>query len=289
VIKHSGVTKGGEVGRNGPGVCAREVVLEERKVIRFRDEQISDIFGDVLKVGSEVFQWDLPQLKQVHDAKLKTLKAKDCPGSLKNMYTASKAAQHGTNYGMKPPLMSATLLMRELNGWIDKFNDGYDEGQLDLKVTKPRIMESLQNAYANYYGLELRNEYIRKQLANFGYLDCANGHRRHFTAIRSRKLIDDAIVRTAAAHEPQANTTYATNAALANLYYDRENRTPRGNLRAEPNLMIHDALAGQAHKSNVAWATERTKEWFNIPLIIHGIPITIPVEGGWGPNWKSTD
>jgi uracil-DNA glycosylase family 4 len=239
--------------------------------------------------GNAVYQWDLPQLKQVHDAKLKALKAKDCPGSLKNMYSGSKAAQHGTNYGMKPPLMSATLLMRELSGWIDKFNDGYDEGDLDLKVTKPHVMERLQNFYTDYYGLELRNEYIRKQLANFGYIDCANGHRRHFTAIRSRKLIDDAIVRTAAAHEPQANTTYSTNRALENLYYDLKNRTPRGNLRVEPNLMIHDALGGQAHKSQVEWGTAKMQQWFNIPLIIHGIEITIPVEGGWGPNWKSTD
>ena len=73
------------------------------------------------------------------------------------------------------------------------------------------------------------------------------------------------------------------------MYYDSDNRTPRGFLRCEPTLMIHDALSGQAHKSQVEWATAKIAEWFNNPMLIHGLEITIPVEGGWGKNWKDTD
>lgn len=242
----------------------------------------------LIEYGNEVYSWSLPHLTSVHNAMLKKLKDPNAPGKLKNAYVAAKACQHGTNYGMNPPLMSTILLTRELTGWLDKFNDGYTE-PLNLKVTHKYIMERYQNLYTNYYGLQLRNDWLAKQLSNFGYLEGANGHRRYFTSIRNRKTIDQSVLRAAASHEPQGNTTYVTHAALINMYYDRDNRTPRGNLRCEPSLTIHDAIAGQAHSSQVDWATEKTAEWFDIPLVIHGIDITIPVEGGWGTSWKDTD
>tara|TARA_R110000868_G_scaffold81743_1_gene231153 strand:+ start:4820 stop:7354 length:2535 start_codon:yes stop_codon:yes gene_type:complete len=242
----------------------------------------------LIEYGNAVYTWSLEKLKEVHHAMLKTLKDPNAPGKLKNAYVGAKACQHGTNYGMQPALMSSLLLKRELSGWVDKFNDGYVEN-LDLRVTHKYIMERYQKLYSEYYGIETRNEWIKKQLSNFGYIDSASGHRRYFTNIRTRKHIEPAIVRAAASHEPQGNTTYVTNASLINMYYDLENRTPKGNLRCEPMLMIHDALAGQAHHTQVDWATERTKQWFHVPLVIHGIDVTIPVEGGWGKNWKDTD
>jgi hypothetical protein len=175
--------------------------------------------------------------------------------------------------------------VRAVQGWIDNFINGIEEEPV-FKSFHHSTMERLQNHYINYYGLELRNEYLRRQLTNFGYLDAASGQRRYFLDIRNRRAVDDSVIRVAASHEPQANTTFCTNAALANIYYDRENRTPRGNLRCEPLLMTHDALAGQSHNSQIRWVEPRMDTWFAVPLTIHGIPITIPVEGGWGPNWK---
>ncbi len=235
--------------------------------------------------GQDVYKWSLEQLKQTHDATLKSIKT--TPRLVKT-YTCAKGCQHGTNYGMQPPLMAAIQLERSVAGWIDNFNSGVVD-PIDFKSIHPYVMESLQNLYINYYGINLRNDYIRKQLTNFGYIDSACGTRRKFLSIRNRKNIDEGTVRTAAAHEPQANTTYCTNAALANMYYDESNRTPRGFMRCEPTLMVHDSLAGQAHHTQVPYATEKMAEWFNTPLLIHGIPITIPVEGGWGTSWKDTE
>ena len=234
--------------------------------------------------GSEVYRWSLDELKRRHD-EMKHL-VTTVP-RLKNNYTASKACQHGTNYGMQPPLMASLLLQRAVAAWVDNFNAGIVD-DIDFKITSPHIMERFQNLYIDYYGINLRNEYIKRQLTNHGYLDAASGARRKFTNIRNQRSVDDSIVRAAAAHEPQANTTFATNAALANMYYDRENRTARGNLRCEPLLMVHDALAGQAHQSQHPWAEQKMNDWFNIPLTIHGVDLVIPVEGGWGKNWKDT-
>lgn len=236
--------------------------------------------------GNEVYQWDLPTLKAHHDHMLK--QCKTIP-KLVRTYVCAKGCQHGTNYGMQPKLMASLQLERSIQGWVDNCINGNIE-EPDFKVFHHNTIERLQNLYINYYGLELRNEYLRRQLCNHGYLDAASGQRRYFLDIRNRRSIDDSVIRVAASHEPQANTTYSTNRALSNLYYDQDNRTPRGNLRAEPTLMIHDALAGQAHKSQIDWAKEKFEsQWFDIPLIIHGLDINIPVEGGWGPNWKYTE
>jgi hypothetical protein len=192
-----------------------------------------------------------------------------------------------TNYGMQPALMASILLQSSVKSWVQNYNEGI-EGEIDFKMTAPYIMARYQTLYSDYYGIQKRNDWLRTQLSNHGYLDCANGHRRKFMSIRNRKAIDDATVRTAASHEPQANTTFATNAALCNLYYDLSNRTPKGNLRVEPLLMTHDALAGQNHRSQHDYVEDKIQQWFNVPLIIHGIPVTIPVEGGFGNNWKET-
>lgn len=236
--------------------------------------------------ANKVYEWDLPTLKVYHDDML--AKCKKEP-KLVRTYVCAKGCQHGTNYGMQARLMATLQLKRSVEGYIDNWING-KPSEPDFSVFHQNTIDRFQQLYYNYYGLELRKDYLRRQLCNHGYLDAASGQRRYFLEIRNRRQIDDAILRVAASHEPQANTTWATNAALSKLYYDRENRTPRGNLRVEPTLMIHDALAGQWHQSNRDWAVQKFQnEWFDNELVIHGIPITIPVEGGFGRNWKDTD
>lgn len=237
--------------------------------------------------GPSVYKWDFDQLKQAHDATLKTVKSVP---RLARAYTCCKACQHGTNYGMESELMASIQLERTIEGWIDSVNEGTTDASeaVAFQSVSSHVMGQYQRQYINYYGLDLRNAWLETQLSNFGYIDAASGARRRFQNIRSRKRIDAATVRAAASHEPQANTTFATNSALVRMYYDLENRTKNGYLRCEPLIMVHDALAGQTHKSQRTWAEEKMNEWFNIPLIIHGIPITIPVEGSWGTNWKET-
>ena len=236
--------------------------------------------------GNQVYEWDIDTLKQHHAVFLLACKTDPVKA---HAYTCAKACQHGTNYGMQPQLMAEILLTRSMTGWVDAWNSGKTEDALEIKPVHANTMGRYQRLYSEYYGLQARNEWIERQIINYGYIDSASGARRNFMSLRSRKKIDAATIRAAASHEPQANTTFATNSALANLYFDPDNRNSHGGLKCEPTLMVHDALGGQAHKDLIPWASNKMQEWFNIPLVIHGIDITIPVEGGWGDNWKATD
>lgn len=236
--------------------------------------------------GQAVYEWDIEKLKLYHAKFLKECKSDPTKAQA---YTCAKACQHGTNYGMQPPLMVEILLKRAMTGYVDAWNSGKTEAELEITPVHANTMGRYQRLYADYYGLASRNEWLERQIINHGYIDSASGARRNFMSLRSRKKIDASTIRAAASHEPQANTTFATNSALINMFYDPDNRNPDGSLRVEPTLMVHDALGGQALKSDIPWATDKMFEWFDIPLVIHGIDITIPVEGGWGDNWKATD
>jgi len=188
-------------------------------------------------------------------------------------YYCCKKIQHGSNYGARPEKIAELI---------------FADSDATIALTK-REAELYQYFYKLRYKTDTRNDWIRKQLAQSGALTAACGIRRQFFGIRNRYDIDDNIVREASAFEPQANTTWATNKALERLWYSNENRTSRGSLFIEPLLQIHDALAGQYRSDLRPWAGEHLKTWFNNPLTIHGIPVTIPAEGNWGPNWKETN
>jgi len=99
----------------------------------------------------------------------------------------------------------------------------------------------------------------------------------------------DEILTKAVAHEPQANTNYATNLAMLRLWKDPENRylDPEGKtrLRVQPLHQVHDAIIGQFRKHETEWAKVKIREWFNNPLQIAGQSIVIPFEGKFGPSW----
>lgn len=246
----------------------------------------SVVIALLTKHGNLVYEWDLETLRSYHDQFLTIVKTDPVE---KHTYTCAKACQHGTNYGMQPQLMTEILLTRAMTGYVDAFNSGKTEGDLDISPVHKYTMERYQRLYAEYYGLHLRNEWLERQIVNHGYIESASGARRVFMSLRNRKKIDPATIRAAASHEPQANTTFATNSALRNMYYDTENRNPDGSLIIEPTLMVHDALGGQAPRDCPFDRHEKMISWFNIPLVIHGIDINIPVEGGFGPNWKACD
>ena len=192
------------------------------------------------------------------------------PGDWK--YDVCKKVQHGTNYDAKPDTIAA-LVFADSDGLVD--------------LTK-RDAEIYQYLYKLRYHPEERNAWIRRTLSAQGYLSTACGIRRKFFGIRNPYDIDDEIIRQASAFEPQANTTYCTNQALANLWYDPENRSSRGWLHCDPLLQIHDALAGQNHSGARQWAHGKLRGYFNTKLTIHGIEVQIPVDGGWGSNWQDT-
>lgn len=187
-------------------------------------------------------------------------------------YLCCKRVQHGSNYGARPEKIAEVIF-------------GDSDGTIDLSPPQAALYQSL---YKLRYQTDHRNTAIRRRLSETGVLVAACGIRRQFFGIRNRYDVDDAIVREAAAFEPQANTTFATNKALERLWYDPSNRQGTGALHVEPLLQIHDALAGQFRRRDTDWACGRLTEWFNNPIIICGTKLNIPAEGKWGTDWKNT-
>jgi uracil-DNA glycosylase family 4 len=188
-----------------------------------------------------------------------------------DQYLCMKRVQHGSNYGMEPEKLSATI-----------FKDS--DGTIDLSIKDASLYQYL---YKLRYNPQAREDWVRRELRDKGYLQAASGTRRQFFGLRSRSAPDDATVREALAFEPQANTTYVCNRALHNLWYDPENRTPGDTLFIDPLLLIHDAIAGQLPRAAGDWCIAKLRDYFNISIRIHGMDIRIPFEGGYGANWKA--
>lgn len=188
------------------------------------------------------------------------------------LYLTCKRVQHGSNYDMQAQ-RTAELVFGDSDGTID---------------LSKKDAELYQFFYKMRYKTDARNEWIRKTLAQSACIVTSCGIRRQFYGIRTRGVIDDNFVREASAVNPQANTTYVTNYALRNLWYDTDNRTSRGGLFIEPLIQVHDAVAGQYPSRLREFAGRKFKEWFTVPLIVQGIKVNIPVDCKYGPNWKDT-
>lgn len=214
---------------------------------------------------------DRPTLKALTKA-LKFPDEKDSLGRQGDWkYLCAKRCQHGSNYGMEPDKLSATI-----------FKDS--EGTIDLTT---KDAELYQRLYKIRYNPAARYNYIRSQLSRLGYLDSAAGTRRIFHSLRYPGDPDPEVVRQALSFEPQINTTYVCNKALGNLWYDNTNRTSRDSLFIEPLILIHDAIAGQFIRKHSDFAVASLKRWFHNPIKIHGIEVSIPFEGGYGTDWKN--
>lgn len=160
---------------------------------------------------------------------------------------------------------------------------GDSDGTIDLAK---KDAELYQYFYKLRYKTDSRNDWIRKTLSQTSCIVTSCGIRRQFFGIRNRGDIDDAIVREASAVNPQANTTYVTNTALANLWYDPENRRRDGGLFVEPLIQVHDAIAGQYLSAHRPFAATKLRQWFTVPIVVQGVLVNIPVDCKFGPNWK---
>lgn len=187
-------------------------------------------------------------------------------------YLCCKRVQHGSNYDMQAE-KTAELVFGDSDGTV---------------VLSKKDAEFYQYLYKLRYNTNARNEWIRKTLSQTMCITASCGIRRQFFGIRNRGDIDDDIVRQASSFNPQSTTTYVTNKALEKMWYDPTNRNSRGGLFVEPLIQIHDAFAGQHHVRVRSWAHEKFREWFNNPIKVAGIEVTIPVEGNYGTSWKDT-
>ncbi len=211
------------------------------------------------------------------------------------IYDACKAVQHGSNYLGGVPTMATTIMMKS-----------FKESGVPLYIDHA-TMKVLQDLYfSRYRGLRTWHQWSEAQVTAIGTLTSATGHTRVLMGRRHGKDITDT-VKEYLADEPQQNTTWATNLAMLNLWNDPENRykglvlkdaydTYMATLRGEPGALfieplhqVHDALCGQSPTANRLWAAKKLTQWFNNPLTIAGIPITIPFEGAFGPSWGETN
>jgi len=187
------------------------------------------------------------------------------------LYFACKQVQHGTNYSMFKDTMSTNILKAS---WNKNENPIY---------MSPKDCANLQSLYLNgrYQGVRLWQNWVRLQLKTHGKLGCASGHVRAFFGRKS----DPATFRTGLSHEPQSNTTYATNLAMSNLWRDPHNRRPDGGLRIQPLHQVHDAVIGQFSREEVPWAIGKIRSYFDNEIRIAGEKVKIPFDGSYGRSW----
>lgn len=210
------------------------------------------------------------------------------------IYDCSKVIQHGTNYLMGIPTM-------QINVTKKSFKESGEPIYMDFRVAK-----ELQQFYLlRYSGISTWHNWSEATLVASGELTSASGQKRIFFGRRFGKDIHDT-VKEFLAHEPQSNTTYATNLAMLRLWKDPENRIDgvvlheaydtwkatlnktRGGLIIEPLHSVHDALCGQYPSERRAWAGPKLRSYFDNPLTIAEQKITIPFEGAYGPSWGET-
>jgi uracil-DNA glycosylase family 4 len=196
------------------------------------------------------------------------------------LYPTCKAVVHGTSYDMQKNTMSKNILLKS---WKESGVPQYVD---------PSKCEALQNLFlrGRYRAIPRWQDWVRFELTrNVGgkpnrRLSSASGHTRIFFG----RETDPNTIRAALAHEPQANTTFATNKILHNLWYDPENFTPSGRPIVQPLHQIHDALVGQWPIASRDWARAKLRQWADNAITIAGQEIRISYDGGFGPNWKDT-
>lgn len=219
------------------------------------------------------------------------------------IYMGCKRVQHGTNYLMGIPTM-ITQIMK------DSFKESGEPIYIEHAVAK-----ALQQHYLSRYpGIAYWHSWAENTLRATGKLTSANGHVREFFGRRHGNQIHDT-VKEFLAHEPQCNTTWATNLAMLNLWNDPANRVAHidrsrfevttcdneriywsgpleslqrlrpGSLLIEPLHQVHDALCGQWPKFLATWARAKVKSYFQNPLTIAGTTLTIPFDGTYGDSW----
>lgn len=172
-------------------------------------------------------------------------------------------------------------------------------------LVKESDMDQAKAMLFHRYNIKLWHRAMEERLFRQPYppqLVSPSGHIRKFFG-RKQEIVGQAL-----AHEPQSVTTYATNQAVFNCWTDRENRVPevyktlrkeghdpgpdvlglrtRTRLRVEPMHQVHDEFLVQFRQEDTEWAKVKIKQWFNNPIRIAGVEVTIPYDGAYGTNWS---
>ena len=236
---------------------------------RMGDATMLDDLSSGIKIAKVVALMFLrgPEVSNLHRDELKLVAdeiRKDDP-----IYFGSKCVQHATNYDAKAPTISATIFTQS-------------EGHVNIPAAECGRLQAFYNR--RYPGLQRWKNFAQNQLLHVGRITAASGHTRVFYGDRR----DHHTFKAFLAHEPQANTTFATNLAALRLWKDPANRDAGGGLIIEPLHQVHDALLGQFPIPQTDACCERIGHYFANPLSIAGRTVVIPFEGAYGLSWKDT-
>ncbi len=153
------------------------------------------------------------------------------------------------------------------------------EGQVDLPVS---VIEQLKGLLFLRYRVQVWWKATENKISRQPYpprFTSASGQTRMFFG-RRQEILGEML-----SHEPQNITTYAINMAVYKSWTDPENRLGL-RLRVEPLHQVHDEYLTQFKIVDTDWAITKIKQWFNNPITIAGIKITIPFEGTICRNWS---
>lgn len=157
------------------------------------------------------------------------------------------------------------------------------EGSVTISESE---VELIRQILFRRYNIQLWHQATERRLFDQPYpprLLSPSGHIRIFFG-RRQEILGQAL-----AHEPQSITTYATNLAVYKCWTDPENRfveNSKTKLKVEPLHQIHDEFLSQCRIKDIDWALKKVKTWFDNPIIIAGVKITIPFSGSYGTDWS---
>ena len=240
----------------------------------------ANIIANMYQHGAETMKWTREQFKAA-------AKSVDKNGWL---YFACKRVQHASNYKVSPPTIQDTVL-----------KDSYKLGGEPIFIPI-QTCERLQMLYYGRYSAVPRwHMRCSAFLNSTGQLKSASGHTRTFFGRKQ----DVGTLKEYLADEPQENTTWCCNMALWRSWNDPENRECEGQCEKElpfpicecekrrlivkPMHQMHDAVIGCFPTDRTEWALPKIKSYFDNPITIAGITVTVPFEGGYGRSWGELD
>lgn len=252
--------------------------------------------------GENINRMERSDIKWLHDNVFPLVKSE----AGEWLYLGCKRVQHGSSYLMGIPTMCLNILK-------DSFKESGKPIFLDQGIA--RALQT-RGMFARYPGVLTWHKWAEAELVAKGKLTTPSGHTRMFFGRRWGRELHDT-VKEFLAHEPQMNTTWATNLAALALWQDPENRvgayvgqgsdkriesayklgatreevqwlvsrTDYGALYIEPLHQVHDALCGQWWQAVRDWSRKKVRQFFNNSLCIAGRDLVIPFDGAYGPSW----
>lgn len=196
-------------------------------------------------------------------------------------YHACKMVLYGSSYGMAPDKMSEGILK----------NSYKDDGQ--PVYVPPATCKDIQERamFVRYPGIRLWHKEWEKELIHgHGQLRSSVGHIRTFHGRKwdwqgGVRVVNRETQREALASEPQLITTYCIKLAQERCWYDEANRNDDDSLKVRPLLTVHDSFISRFDESLKEFARVKLHEWFDNPVTIAGITVTIPFAGTFGRGW----